>query len=91
MPKLPSGTGQLNIAGLRNDIIDEFRKLQEIPGPVRRRKKTWEVFEMIWNEWKQIKATKPASAESAHGKEAHHGHVPQQKKPVREVQGERSA
>lgn len=56
MPNLPKGTGQLNIGGVRNDIIRAFRKLQKPSGPVKRRRKSWEVFEQIWNEWQASKA-----------------------------------
>lgn len=53
---LPSGTGKLWIAGVNQEIIDEFNKMRKPTGSVKRRRKTWEVFEQIWNEWKNSQA-----------------------------------
>lgn len=68
MPKLPSGTEQLNITGVSHEIADEFKKLcidergRKIP--------QWLVFEKIFAEWKKsgggplatTRTTKPAEA-----------------------------
>jgi len=57
--KYPSGTGQLNITGLANDIIEEFKSMCAPQGNPPRRRKTWEVFEQVWREWKAFKVQPP--------------------------------
>lgn len=40
------------ISGVRLEIIEEFKKMCAKQGHPPRRRKTWEVFEQMWNEWK---------------------------------------
>jgi hypothetical protein len=61
MPNLPSGTGQIVISGVSQEIIDEFKSMCAPQGNPPRRRKTWDVFEQVWKEWKAFKAQSPQS------------------------------
>lgn len=61
MGNLPDGTGQLVISGVDLEIIEEYQAMRIIAtsGKAKRKRKTWEIFEQIWKEWKAYRAIDP--------------------------------
>ena len=77
MPNLPSGKGQLNLTGVRNDVIAAFKKLCENQG-----RKQGRQFEIMFSEWlamqqqavqAQSHVTETAEDRRPPGEERRHG------------------
>jgi hypothetical protein len=68
MPNLPSGKGQLNITGIRSEVIAEFKKLCDQQG-----RKQGRQFEIIFYDW--MEAQKKSASTTSSVPYATHGGI----------------
>lgn len=55
MPRLRAGRNQLNVINVSDEVIKEFDGLRKGRGPGGKDVPRWELFETVWQEWKDFK------------------------------------